>query len=493
MDAELDAATAAGDAVIVCQVLTGLGGVGKTQLAAGLAERLWQRGALDLLVWISATSRSAVLSGYAQAAADVTGIEDPDQEQGARRFLAWLATTDRRWLVVLDDLADPDDLCGLWPPTSGSGRSVVTTRRRDAALISGRRVIDVGVFTPAESLAYLRAKLGGDPDRLDQAAELADDLGHLPLALAQAAAYILDRRSMTCADYRRRFADRARRLIDLAPSALPDDHPDPVAVTWSLSIERADTFPPRCVARPMLELAALLDPNGIPDDVFATAAVRTHLAARIGADAPVTVDDTRDGLDNLDRLNLISRDPASRTIRVHGLLQRAVREAISPEHVEALAVTAADALVEIWPEFERDRQLSQTLRANTAVLDAHAGSWLRAPGTGIHLVLFKAGSSLGESGRVATAIQYFQALYATAQRLGPDHPGTLATRHNLAYWQGEAGNPTAAATALTELLKDRLRILDPDHPHTLTTRANLAYWQARASDSEQESPEDIAE
>src|SRR6266508_1325711 len=50
--------------------------------------------------------------------------------------LAWLAATDRRWLVVLDDLADPKDLRGRWPNGPG-GRVLVTTRRQDAVLQGG--------------------------------------------------------------------------------------------------------------------------------------------------------------------------------------------------------------------------------------------------------------------------------------------------------------------------------------------------------------------
>ncbi|MFI9008856.1 tetratricopeptide repeat protein, partial [Actinosynnema sp. NPDC053489] len=54
--------------------------------------------------------------------------------------------------------------------------------------------------------------------------------------------------------------------------------------------------------------------------------------------------------------------------------------------------------------------------------------------------------------------------------LGPDHPDTLTTRGNLAFWRGRAGDPAGAAQATAELLTDHLRILGPDHPDTLTTR-----------------------
>ena len=63
--------------------------------------------------------------------------------------------------------------------------------------------------------------------------------------------------------------------------------------------------------------------------------------------------------------------------------------------------------------------------------------------------------------------------------LGPDHPHTLTTRGNLAWWLGAAGQPAQAAAQFRDLLTDFLRVLGPNHPETLTIRSNLAYWQDR--------------
>src|SRR5580692_2661465 len=108
------------------------GGTGKTQLAAALAHQLWDSRAVDLLVWVKASTRNAILTGYALTLADL-GAADPGDDllTGAQRFLAWLSRTERRWLVVLDDLADPADLDGLWP-SGPDGRVVVTARRAHA-------------------------------------------------------------------------------------------------------------------------------------------------------------------------------------------------------------------------------------------------------------------------------------------------------------------------------------------------------------------------
>jgi hypothetical protein len=64
--------------------------------------------------------------------------------------------------------------------------------------------------------------------------------------------------------------------------------------------------------------------------------------------------------------------------------------------------------------------------------------------------------------------------------LGPDHPYTLAARHNLANWRGQAGDATGAASAIEQVLAEYLRALGPDNPHTVTTRRSLAYWRMQA-------------
>lgn len=162
----LRAAIDGGGTAVLGQILTGMGGVGKTQLAADYARTTWKDGSLDLLVWVTASGRSPVVSGYAQAGVELCRANPEDPEQAARAFLAWLtpkaAAEPCRWLIVLDDIADPDDLRDLWPPASPYGRTLATTRRRDAALTSeGRRRIEVGLFTATESITYLSAFLAG--------------------------------------------------------------------------------------------------------------------------------------------------------------------------------------------------------------------------------------------------------------------------------------------------------------------------------------------
>ncbi|MFE6056854.1 tetratricopeptide repeat protein [Kitasatospora sp. NPDC056446] len=245
---------------------------------------------MDVLVWAPATTRSVLVGAFAQAAAELIGSDAPeDPEHAAAAFLAWLEPKAGRpacrWLVVLDDVADPADLTGLWPAASPTGQTLVTSRRRDPALLSGRHTVTLGVFTATEAHAYLMGAFAPgllDVDLANPVRDLdalADDLGHLPLALSQAAAYIaeLADAGMTTADYRRLLSDRTRMLRNAAPDRLPDGQALTVAATWSLSIEHADTLRPLGLARRMLCLLSFLDPNGIPETVLTNGPALVYL------------------------------------------------------------------------------------------------------------------------------------------------------------------------------------------------------------------------
>ncbi len=478
---------------MLSQVLTGTGGVGKTQLAADYARTAWDSGEVDVLVWISASSRSAITAGYAQAGVEVLAADPSDPEQSARAFLAWLepkaGQKPCRWLVVLDNVADPADMRGWWPPASPRGRVLVTTRRREAALTgAGRRLVSVGLFTPQDAAAYFTAVLAAHDrhEPTDQIDSLAADLGHLPLALAQAAAYIIDTH-VTCARYRRLLADRLRKLADLLPepSALPDDQAVTVAATWSLSIEHADRLRPAGLARPMLQLAGMLDPNGIPTDVLTSRPALTHLTRHRTPDTqqpiPATTEDAAGALHALHRLSLVTYAPGQ-PVRVHGLVQRSVREQLPPELLARTVQAAADALLQAWPQTERDFATGQRFRANTETLRSHDEHLLWSDHD-VHEVLLRTGQSLARAGLYQAAMDHYRQLAATSgQKYGAGCPRTLVCRSNSLRFLRVTAHPAEAVAAYAELAADCARLVGPDAPATFDARGELANARVSGGD-----------
>jgi hypothetical protein len=516
-------------------VVTGGGGTGKTQLAAdAFGHAQTSDGAygvprVDLAMWVSASSRSAIVSTYAQAylalspemANTSNNPEDRGHKDGAKQaeaFLVWLTSTDKTWMVVLDDIADPADLAGSHGgpgllPTGPSGAVILTTRRRDAAITGLGRRIDLDVFTPAESLDYFSGKLSAAPglpaDVLDDAGELADDLGHLPLALAQACPVIIND-ALSCRTYREKLA--AHTLTEVFPvdhTVSGDDYPHGLIGTLALAVDRANEMDPIGLAEPLLRLAATLDPNGVPEDLFTSAAARFFLARVRFSEkfqAPVSkrdvrrrlrrwrgrwqrphtedvsIEEARRALRSLHLLSLLTHEPADgpRAVRMHALTQRATLERMPRGVFRAAVLHDADALAQIWPAVENDPARSLVLRANAATLVTRHPIILWAAGA--HSVLFWAGISLGEAGLVTEAVAYFTDLTGQAtDRLGTDHPDTLKARSQLAQWRISAGASADTNTA-EELLSDCMRVLGPDDKNTFGARGYLAYSRGLTGD-----------
>jgi hypothetical protein len=467
-----------------CLILHGMGGAGKTQAAAAYAHDRWRSGDIELLVWVNAASRDAVIATYAQAAVEICDANPDDIESSAARFLSWLdRPTGRRWLLVLDDLTDPAHLNGLWPPSNPDGRALVTTRRRDAALDgAGRTRLAADLFTESEGLAFLRRRLGDASQCMYGARRLVADLGFLPLALAQAAAYILDQPGMTCEDYRRLLADRSIALAQLRPESLPDGHVRATAAAWSLSIERVDAVQPVGAASALLQLMSLLDPNGIPVALLTGGTAAALLKTVTGSSASGVGDPGDDRalhrvLGRLRQMSLVEHD--GRLMRMHALVQRAVFDEISD--VDSVATTAAAALVEGWPEPERHSPLSAVFRSNVAYLWRAAGpSLLRG---GVHELLFRSGESLGNHGRTAEALAYFERLHAAARaECGADHPEALRVRSRIAHWRQATGDVVGAFAALEALAAECIEVLGPAHPLTFAVRVDLAKRQGECGD-----------
>ncbi|GLF99607.1 tetratricopeptide repeat protein [Streptomyces yaizuensis] len=504
---QVDSARSAGGSVVLTQVLSGGGGVGKTQLAAAYAVEALQEERADLVVWATAMDEQQIVTEYARAAVlvEAPGAEGSDPETDARAFLAWLATTERRWLVVLDNIAGPEAVRRWWPPAggtgSGSGWVLATTRLEDAYFTGGGRTrVRVGVYTPGEAQAYLRERLAAeDAGHLldERAGDLAEALGYLPLALGHAAALMINE-DLSCTGYVELFTDRRARLGDMLPaSADTEGYGREIATTLVLALDAARAGDPSGLAGPVLHLVSLLDPAGHPAALWETEPVVGHLARNArredaDADPPGTGEresrrpapgEVRRALRLLHRYALISHHgEGPRAVRIHALTARAVRETLDDARLGMLATTAADGLLAAWPDPDTGpahRSLATALRANADALHHHSGDHLWHPDA--HVLLFKTCHSLDDGGLYAAAVAHWREMTVRSERvLGPDHPHTLSTCGSLGGAYQQVGRTDEAIHLLEPLHADCERVLGREHPNTLAIRGNLAtcYWQA---------------
>jgi tetratricopeptide (TPR) repeat protein len=454
-----------------------LGSCGKTQLAVHFAESLWQARAVDLLVWVVATNRASVMSGYLEAAALAIGTDPAgNAESVAARFTSWLGETSRSWLVVLDDLSDATDLEGLWP-AGPAGRVLITTRNSATLPPHSRAlVLPVGAFSPREALGYLMGRLTADPDQRLGAIDLVKELGCEAVALAQASAVIAES-ALSCRDYLGYFERRRDQLAQtagVAPAAA-------ATVTWTFSVEQADRMSPDGGAQTLLGLTALLDGHGIPGAVLTAPAACAYLTGE-RAGGPGSQERAQRALVILERSGLLDIDPAGKwpTIRMSPVVQAAIQSAMPPDMLAGAARAAAEALLEAWPEDDRGLPDASSLRACAASLQHAAGDLLWAGGC--HLLLLRAGRSLDSAGLTGPAVAYWRDLVAVSDRvLGPGHPDTLVVGEHLAGACLMAGRAADAVPWFQWVLTRRIRALGPDHPDTIEARRNLGHALVAAS------------
>ncbi len=338
---------------LITQAITGLGGVGKTQLAARYVHTHGDE--YDIVAWIHAEDGGiADLASLAVKLGErVDGLSPAERRELA---LERLARGEERWLLVLDNVDSPAPLQECLPQ-AGNGRVLVTSRNQ--AVSEFARLLPLDVFDPETAIQYLTER-AQRPHDLAGAERLARALGYLPLALSHAAAYCATGTSFD--DYLGLLeALPAEELFDSSPEV---SYTQPVASTWRASIQAAGASAP--LAGELLALAAHLAPDAIPKSLFS-----------ILIDPSVAIERKRlgDAFNALARFSLATVEDES--VSVHRLLGKVVRD---DARARGDASTVERAVAALWGAFPTDPShaaqwpLSEQLLAHvTALADAAAG------------------------------------------------------------------------------------------------------------------------
>jgi tetratricopeptide (TPR) repeat protein len=431
---------------------------GKTQLAISLATSLRESGAVELVIWVTATSRASVLSAYLEAAAALSLRTSGDGEAVAARLLGWLQATRTPWLVVLDDVTEAAAVSRLWP-TGPAGRVLATTTSPAAVPrghVASPVIVAVGTYSRREALAYLMGRLAADLDQRQGAADLVNELGDEPLALVQASSVIATS-ELSCRGYLDHLTAR-REMVRAAGGAA-----SPAALTWGLSVEHAALLAGD-LAHPQLTFASLLDGTGIPGTIFTAS----------GREYSVPAAAVYDGLAALAATGLLSVDMTLTPpmVRVNWVVQAAIRAACPPESLSGISVAAANAMLADWPGEDQPEWLRRAYRSCAETLRRIAGDALWQDEC--HGLLLCAGQSLDALPVPAAAVEYWSDLAATSDRvLGGDHPHTLVISEHLARAYMAAGRPSEAISWFQWVKGDRASRLGPDATGTADASRDL--------------------
>jgi len=305
---------APGSRVVVIRALTGLRGVGKTQLAAEYARaRLAER--WRLVAWINAEEPVVMVAGL-EAVAAALGLAARDGNAAGLAVRHWLETDGQRCLLVFDNATDPAML-RPFIPAAGAARVIITSNEESMRNLGAG--LPVEPLTEDEALAFLAQRTGLTDAR--GARLLAAELGCLPLALAQAAAVIAGQRI----DYGTYLA----RLGSLPTGDLlrPEEagqYPRGVAAAVLLSINQVQTQDDTGAGTALMELLAVLSTGGVRRTMIHAAGQQGLLSGggQAGGLDPAVVDRA---LARLAGASLLTFSVDGSALTVHRLVMRVIR------------------------------------------------------------------------------------------------------------------------------------------------------------------------
>ncbi|MFF2126384.1 FxSxx-COOH system tetratricopeptide repeat protein, partial [Streptomyces olivochromogenes] len=434
------------------EALHGLGGIGKTQVALEYAYRFTSQ--YDIVWWIDAEQADRIPIHYTELATRL-GIAQPETgpEHNTHALLEHLRTRDR-WLIILDNADNPDSFENLLP--AGPGHVLITSRNADWNSIVPSH--NLSVFPRSDSLAYLTARVPGiDPDQADA---LANDLGDLPLALAQAAGVVVS--GMPPVRYRQLLTDKTAQLM--AKGNVPG-YPAPLEAAVDIAAARLAADHPDAAA--LLRLAAFLGPDPVP--TIWLEAVRDRLATH--AVAPDDILWPQTALQPLNRYGLARVD--HETFQIHRLTQAILRDHIAAADTTATENDVSTLLAAVNPGDPDTPATWPQWAALTSHLTARQHTAAHQPP--LRQAFISAARYLLRSGQARVTRDMTTALRSIwTATLGEDHPDTLAIAQYLSHATGDLGEHMQARHTAEDTLERRRRVLGEDHPDTLASANDLA-------------------
>lgn len=454
--------------------LSGLGGVGKTQTAIEYAYRYQDE--YSVVLWVKAESRDVLASDFVTIAG-LLSLPDKDvQDQSSiiRAVKSWLEANSH-WLLLLDNVEDLD-MIGEFLPGRSKGHILLTTR--EYAMSGKAQRIRLEPMEPQEGSLLLlrRADMIGRDANIDsaseadrtQAEEIVQVMGGLPLGLDQAGAYI-EETACGLSGYAELFHSHQKELLNRADTFFSAH--EPVATTWDLSFKKVQAQ--NAAAADLLRLCAFLYPDAIPEEMV------NHVPEDCSPHLHTLVNNSfrlNEAIGVLLKYSLIRRDPTSKTLAMHRLMQLALKNETGEDTQRQWAACAVRTVNEAFPKVEFkvwplcQRYLPHA-RSCTALLQQYTLAFPEAAS-----LLNKMGHYLWDRGQYTEAQPLLeQALAMREQVLGAEHPDLAQSLNDIAVLYDQLSMYKRAEALHHRALAIREKVLEPEHPLVAQSLNNLAW------------------
>jgi tetratricopeptide (TPR) repeat protein len=366
----------------------------------------------------------------------------------------------------------------------------------------------------AANLLLERAEINSDVESLKSAAQVVMELGSLPLAIDQAAAYIREQLNHDISQFMAIYARHRKQFLSKIPGGNWDYQPENqyrvVATTWRLCFTAVESRSKDTAD--LLRLFAFMNPDGILVEFLKAGTRKLPAVLRELIKNSFAFNDA---LRDLQMFSLIQRSVGD-VIRIHRLVQTVIKDELDANEQRRFKNTFINLGLAAFPSFHYDnrtvcrRYQEQVIGPLTkyvfeiqtdacATLCKRVGRFLRKDGKykdsawlleeavkilaalyGVdHKSTLASMSSLTvtylRQGRLTEAAKTAEEVFAKRKAiLGEDNPSTLRSMHYLAHTYAEQGKLTKSAKMQEEALAKSKAILGEDHPDTLTAMTNLA-------------------
>ena len=451
---------------------SGLGGIGKTQVAIEYAYR--HREEYQGILWVRASEEVELVSGFLEIARllKLPIREEKDESLVIAAVKQWLVRH-KDWLLILDN-ADEIGMVRKYLPVTHQGNVLLTTRAQATGIYQR---IEIKKMEPIEGALFLlrRAKLipgqvgldGVSKEEFGLAERISREMDGLPLALDQAGAFIEETPS-SLAEYLDLYQQAGATLLE-ERGELAIDHPS-VRITFSLAFEKV--LERNLAAADLIIVCAFLAPDGIPEEIF------TSCGKELGENLGEFVDKPLDfvkAIGEAGRFSLIYRNATHKTFDIHRLVQSVLQAQMGEESCRLWGERTVCAVTGVFPNAKYGNwHLCERFLPHGIV----GINWIRQyqlESETSALLLARTAYYLYERGRYSEAEPlYQQALEMRKRLLGDEHPDVASSLNNLANLYDSQGRYTEAEPLYQQALEMRKRLLGDEHPSVASSLNNLA-------------------